>query len=121
MTMNYEEHKRHARRLLQNVVEDPEYGYVYEDELLEEIGATEEDWQDIHKLMCYAKATFSWPEDVNDSDVNSVEGKPLRQDLPWASTENSYMNRCLLIAVASIFVVLFVFWGILLWENGSWC
>lgn len=54
-----EELKAHAQRLLQEVVADPEYCYVYEDEDLQD--ASEDDWLAIHDLMTSARATFTWP------------------------------------------------------------
>ena len=51
--MSIEERRQHAIRIAGDILANAEYGWVYEDEDLEQ--ASEEDWLAIHRLILDAK------------------------------------------------------------------
>lgn len=100
--MNTEECKAHAVRLLHEVVSDPEFGYVYEDEKL--VDASEEDLGKIHVLMCEAKATFGWKlTTINEKTVETLESHVLQAEYGddedfkctcgWEATEDAWLKN----------------------------
>lgn len=55
--MTEEERQAHATRLLREVLADPEFCYVYEDE---ELADFEDEWIAIHKLMRTARVKIDF-------------------------------------------------------------
>lgn len=59
MALSQEEIEYHAERIADAHLEDAEYSIVYEDEELEELEATEEDWKAIHSHIQTELVTVS--------------------------------------------------------------
>lgn len=59
MALTESEKFDHAARLVLELVEDPEFSRVYEDEELE--GLSEEEQKEIHDLMFEAQVTVTFP------------------------------------------------------------